>query len=136
MKTEGGTRVSPTGAERARSKRGKLAHASGLRAEMLASLLLRFKLYRILARRLKTKAGEIDLVARRGRTLVFVEVKTRQDPEIAAGSIAPHQQSRLARAASLFVARNPQWQDFDIRFDVVLVCPGRLPQHLPDAWRP
>lgn len=116
--------------------RGRAAHASGLRAEALAALFLQLKGYRILARRMKTRAGEIDLVVRRGRCLVFVEVKARGDMLAAADALLMRQRARLARAAELFVSTRPAFADHDMRFDVVLIAPRSWPRHLPDAWRP
>ncbi|MEQ8380008.1 YraN family protein [Parvibaculum sp.] len=113
---------------------GRAAHRLGLRAETLAALFLILKGYRILARRLKTPAGEIDMVVRRGRALAIVEVKAR-----AAGAeeaLQPRQQKRLERAAAHFLGRNPALAELDLRFDVVLVAPRRLPRHMADAWRP
>lgn len=113
-----------------------MAHRLGLRAEMLAAMLLRLKGYRILAQRLKTPAGEIDMVARRGRSLAIVEVKARGEPGHAAEALQARQLRRLERAAAHFLGRNPALADLDLRFDVVLVVPFRLPRHLRDAWRP
>jgi putative endonuclease len=115
---------------------GRAAHRLGLRAERRAALLLRLKGYRILATRLKTPAGEIDMVARRGRALAIIEVKARADEKGAAEALQPRQLKRLERAASHFLGRNPDLADLDLRFDVVLVTPCRLPRHIPDAWRP
>lgn len=119
-----------------RTARGRAAHASGLRAESLAALLLGLKLYRIVGRRVKTRVGEIDLIVRRGRMLVFVEVKARGNYEAAADALRRRQRARLLRAAELFVVTRPEFSDFDLRFDVVLVTPRRFPAHLADAWRP
>jgi len=113
---------------------GRAAHRLGLRAETIAALFLRLKGYRILARRLKTPAGEIDMVVRRGRALAIVEVKARAVR--AEEALLPRQQQRLERAAAHFLGRNPALADLDLRFDVVLVVPRRLPRHMPDAWRP
>lgn len=130
---EGGTR-------RGDSARGRAAHRRGLRAETLAAVWLRLKGYRILARRLKTRAGEIDLVARRGSTLAIVEVKASGQPEMAgdrgAEALLPRQQQRLVRAANHLLAMRPALAGLDLRFDLVLVAPRRLPRHLVDAWRP
>lgn len=115
---------------------GRAAHRLGLRAEMLAALLLRLKGYRILATRLKTPAGEIDMVARRGRALAIIEVKARADATAAAEALQPRQLKRLERAAAHFLGRNPALAGLDLRFDVVLVTPRRLPRHMKDAWRP
>lgn len=113
---------------------GRAAHRLGLRAETLAALFLVLKGYRILARRLKTPAGEIDMVIRRGRALAIVEVKARGAG--AEEALLPRQQKRLERAAAHFLGRNPALAELDLRFDVVLVMPRRLPRHMADAWRP
>jgi putative endonuclease len=119
-----------------RAARGRAAHASGLRAESLAALLLRLKLYRVVGRRVKTRLGEIDMIVRRGKTLVFVEVKSRGDYGMAAESLDLRQRGRLARAAEAFAATRAEFAGFDMRFDVVLVMPRRWPVHLRDAWQP
>jgi putative endonuclease len=116
--------------------RGLAAHRFGHRAETVAALYLRLKGYRILARRLKTHAGEIDMVVRRGRALVIVEVKASADGERAVEALLPRQQQRLIRAASHLLAMRPALADLHLRFDLVLVAPRRLPRHLVDAWRP
>jgi putative endonuclease len=112
---------------------------NGRAAEIVASLLLLCKGYRVLARRFSTGAGtgagEVDLIARRGRTLAFVEVKSRPDLNTAAESIRPEQRRRIARAAESYVARRPELGGLDVRFDAILVAPGRLPRHVPGAWR-
>ena len=104
-------------------------------AESLAALMLRLKGYAILTRRYRCPVGEIDLVARRGHTLAMVEVKARASAEDAAFAITPHQQKRIARAADHFLAANPRYTGFKLRFDAVLSVPGRWPRHVPDAWR-
>ena len=83
------------------------AERHGHRSEAIAAWWLRLKLYRIVARRYRTAAGEIDLIVRRGRTLVFVEVKARADFRVAAEAVSPRQQHRIARAASQFLAARP-----------------------------
>ncbi|SDG29846.1 putative endonuclease [Limimonas halophila] len=106
----------------------------GWRAETLAAWWLRLKGYRILARRHATPVGEIDLIARRGRCLAFVEVKARPDSATARHAIAPRQRRRIARAAEAYLQRRPELHGHDLRFDAVLVVPGRWPQHLPNAF--
>jgi len=106
------------------------AERRGRRAESLAAWLLRLKGYRVLARRYKTPAGEIDLVMKRGRTVVFVEVKQRPDEIAALEAITPAARQRIARAAALWVSRHPAAATLDQRFDIVLACPGRIPRHL------
>ena len=109
--------------------------AWGRLAEALAAWRLRLAGYRILAHRFRTPIGEIDLIARRGTTLAFVEVKARRELADALGAITPHQQKRTLRAAELFLLRHPDHAACTVRFDVVAVRPWRLPSHLEDAWR-
>ncbi len=107
----------------------------GRRAERLAALMLRLKGYAILSRRYRCPVGEIDLVARRGRTLAMVEVKARANAEDAAFAVTPTQRQRIARTAEHFLAANPHYTNHQVRFDAILSVPGRWPQHVPDAWR-
>ena len=109
--------------------RRRAAEIRGRRAEALAALFLRLKFYRILARRYRTPAGEIDLIAKRGKTIVFVEVKTRDEEGIAIEAITGKGRRRIARAAELWVAAHPAAAGLDLRFDVVVVLPRRLPRH-------
>lgn len=104
-------------------------------AEGLAVAWLRLSGYRVLARGYRTSLGEIDIIARRGRRLVFVEVKYRQTSADAAAALSPTQQARIARAAGLFIARNPDYSDFEMRFDVILAARWRRPRRIVDAWR-
>lgn len=108
----------------------------GRLAEAVALWLLRCKGYRILARDLRLEVGEIDIVARRGRVLAAVEVKRRDELAAAAEAVLGRQRRRIARALAAYAARNPRLAGLDWRFDVVLLARGRLPLHLPDAWRP
>lgn len=111
------------------------AERRGRRAETLAALWLRLKGYRILARRYRTPVGEVDLIARRGRALAFVEVKARRDLATALEAVGRRQRERTLRAALLFLARNPGAAECDLRFDIVVIRPRRLPHHLVDAWQ-
>jgi putative endonuclease len=106
---------------------------AGRRAETVAAWWLRAKGFGIVATRYRTRVGEIDLVARRGRLVVFVEVKRRHDADAAAASVTGRQRQRILRAAEQFLAAQ-RLQDVDIRFDVVLVAPGRLPLHIAGAF--
>jgi putative endonuclease len=108
----------------------------GLSAESRAAMLLIAKAYRIVARRWKTPLGEIDIVARRRRTLVFAEVKARASHDEAAEAISERSRRRIVAAAELWLAHRPQDADCDIRFDVILVAPGKLPRHIPNAFDP
>ena len=106
----------------------------GLSAESRAAMLLIAKGYRIAARRWKTPLGEIDIVARRRRVVVFVEVKARARPDDAAEAVTERARRRIIAAAELWLAHHPRDQGCDVRFDVVLVAPGRIPQHIPNAF--
>ncbi len=120
-----------------RHERKQAAERRGRRSEMWAALILMVKGYRILGRRVRTRVGEIDLVARAPTGLVcFVEVKARPEGRAAAESVGPQQQARIARAAQLYLAGRPGLARKGVRFDIVTVCPGRMPRHLRDAWRP
>lgn len=115
----------------ARRKAYRLGHS----AEWRAVWRLRLAGYTILARRYRTKLGEIDIVARRGDVLCFVEVKARREVLAAADALGRQQFGRVARAASLFIARHPRYAVHSVRFDAVLIG-GLWPRHLPDVWRP
>jgi putative endonuclease len=106
----------------------------GLSAESRAAMFLIAKAYRILARRWKTPFGEIDIIARRRHTLVFVEVKARATLEEGAEAVTAHSQQRIINAAELWLAHHPNDGKGDIRFDVVVVTPGKIPYHIPNAF--
>jgi len=116
-----------------RLRRERLAYGAG--AETLCTLALRLQGYRILARRFRAPVGEIDIVARRGALLSFVEVKARRDFDRAAEALGPRQRRRIHRAALQFLKRRPDLAGCAIRFDVMLVAPWRWPRHVADAWR-
>lgn len=110
------------------------AERRGRRTEAMSALYLRLSGWRLLDHRVRTGAGEIDLVARRGGILAFVEVKQRHSLEAARHAITPRQQTRLIRAASLWRSRNGQWLDLQPRFDV-FIWPGRgWPRHIQGAF--
>ena len=106
----------------------------GISAESRAAAFLIAKGFRILARRWRSPLGEIDIVARRRRLLVFAEVKARPTIDKAAESVNVRQRRRIAAAAEIWLAANPDDSIRDIRFDVILVVPGKLPQHIPAAF--
>lgn len=111
------------------------ARQRGIAAETLCLWLLRLKGYRILARDLRTPVGEIDIVARRGNTLVAVEVKRRETLEDAADAIGRDQRRRILRALGWFAQRQPDGERLELRFDAMLLDGGLLPHHIRDAWR-
>jgi putative endonuclease len=114
--------------------RRRAAEASGRKAEAIAAWWLRLKLYRVLARRYRSGAGEIDLIVRRGRTLVFVEVKQRPSEEAGIAAVKPAARKRIARAAELWIGKHPAFAGLDRRFDVVVAVPGRRPRHLVSVF--
>lgn len=83
-----------------------------------------------------TGAGEVDLIVRRGKTLVFVEVKKRSTEEKGRLAIRPKNQSRIQRTSEVFLARHPKYQKFTIRYDAILISSKHFPKHLKNAWRP
>jgi putative endonuclease len=106
----------------------------GLSAESRAAAYLVAKGYRIAARRWRSPAGEVDIVARRRNVLVFVEVKARPNFDDAAYSVTDRQKLRIAGAAAAWLAHHPEDAQRDVRFDAMLVAPGRLPRHIPAAF--
>ncbi len=106
----------------------------GISAESRAAAFLIAKGFRILARRWKSPAGEIDIVARRRSLLVFVEVKARNSLDEAAELVLPRQRQRIAAAAEVWLAMRPDDTVQDFRFDAILVAPGKLPRHIPAAF--
>jgi len=112
----------------------QVAFAPGLSAESRAAALLIAKGYRIVARRFRSPVGEIDIVARRGRALIFVEVKARGRLEDAAEAVIVRQQRRIIAAAEAWLASHPDDINCDIRFDVMLVAPRSLPRHIVAAF--
>jgi len=110
------------------------AEARGHRGEAWAAWWLRLKGHRILGRRVKTHAGEIDLITLCPfGPVCFVEVKARASARAAAEAVTPEQRTRIARAASLYLASRPALARRGARFDIVTIA--GLPRHLPDAWR-
>jgi putative endonuclease len=140
-----------------RARNRQRAYLSGRRAERIACWLLRAKGYRILAVNWRCRAGEVDILARRGRVLAAVEVKRRASG-LAAGegagdaalfAISPHQQARVARAAEAFAARRADCRDLELRLDAITVTEPTSwpwaalaralqwgwPRHFPAAWQ-
>lgn len=107
----------------------------GRRGEWLAAWYLRLKGWRILAQRVKTPRGEIDLIARRGSTVAFVEVKWRARAAGLDQAIDEYRLRRVAAAAEALAHRYTRQGDCP-RIDVLLLAPGRLPRHITNAWMP
>ena len=122
------------------TEKRRRAYRFGARAERLAELALRLKGYRILARRFRAPGGEIDIIACRGEVVAFVEVKARPSHQAALEAVTGAQRSRIASACRSFLASNPPnlppAHRLTLRFDIILVRPGRWPVHIPGAWEP
>ena len=115
----------------------RAAETRGRKGEGLAALMLALKGYRVLGKRVRTHAGELDLVARAPSGVIcFIEVKARPHATEAAEAVAPRQRERIARAASLYLGARPALRHKGVRFDAILIAPRRWPLHLKDAWRP
>jgi putative endonuclease len=123
----------PAPAQGARPER-QVAFRTGISAESRAAAFLLAKGFRILARRWRSGVGEIDIVARRRALLIFVEVKARETLDDAAWSVTDRQRARIIAAAEAWLARFPDPRIQDIRFDAMLVAPGRIPRHIPAAF--
>jgi len=112
----------------------QIAFRTGISAESRAAAFLIAKGFRILARRWRSPVGEIDIIACRRSLLVFVEVKARDRLDDAAWSVTDRQRLRIAAAAEVWLAQNADDRIRDIRFDAMLVAPGRIPRHIPAAF--
>jgi len=113
----------------------KRAQKRGKNAETLAAWWLRLKGFRIISRSFRRPVGEIDIIARRGQLLCFVEVKSRAKEAQALAAVTAKQQSRIARAARAFLQQRSDLAGLTMRFDILVIAPGRLPRHLKGAWR-
>lgn len=121
-----------------RVRLGGLSHRAGHRSEWLAAAWLMLRGYQILGFRLKSRAGEIDILARRGKTLAVVEVKQRADLETAARALTPDQYERLLSAGRAVLRQRRSLAGHVLRIDMVALAPGRFPRHrrgvVPWGW--
>ena len=112
---------------------------SGKLAEDIAAFCLMCKGYKIVARNYVTgrgtRAGEIDIIAAKGKTLIFVEVKKRPTRTQARYAIDGKNQTRVVRASAVFLARRPQYQNYAIRYDAVIYGNSLWPTHIQNAWQ-
>lgn len=114
--------------------RRRKAQRRGHFSEYLAAAWLILKGYRVLAIRHRTPLGEIDVIARRGEVVAFVEVKARRDERTALDAVSRTAQSRIRNASDLWILRYPDAAFIVQRYDIVAVTPWRLPSHFPDAF--
>ena len=114
------------------------SYVRGKFSEFLARTYMRLHGFRIVSKNYitgrGTTAGEIDFIAKRGKLLVFAEVKQRTTLENAAYAIKPAQQQRLIRGAKSFLKSNPQYAVYDLRFDAILITFPLSVRHIPNAW--
>ncbi|MFN7112117.1 MAG: YraN family protein, partial [Brevundimonas sp.] len=118
-----------------RQAKGGAAFKAGHAAEWVTALWLMLKGYQVLGFRLKTRSGEIDLLARRGRILAVVEVKRRTTLNAALLALKPAQHDRLVAAGEAVRRNRPALQPLDLRIDMVALAPGRFPRHLRGVQR-
>ncbi|MHA7775519.1 YraN family protein [Roseibium sp. M-1] len=116
------------------SDRRRKAQTLGLHAETYAAWYLRLTGWRILKRRYKTSSGEIDIIAKRRKTVAFIEVKARKTREAALEAVTPASQKRISRAARFFVTRHPKAGFYTLRFDIVIIRPWALPERIANAF--
>ncbi len=116
------------------AKKRKQTYEAGLFAEFLAKIILRLKGYSLLEERYKTQAGEIDLIAKRGAHISFVEVKYRKTLEEAAFSLSDHQKKRINKAALIWLSKQSDLRYDSLSFDVILCAPWTFPTHMKNAF--
>lgn len=110
------------------------AEKRGRSAETMACWYLRLRGWRILARRVRVPGGEVDIVARRGRTVAFIEVKARASEDAVAFALDDYRLRRVAVAAERLTPRYLREGD-DVRIDALFIVPGRWPRHLANVWQ-
>jgi len=114
---------------------GRRAYAAGQDAEALAAAALTAEGWALLGQRIRTEAGEIDLIAEREDLLAFIEVKARPSLAEAAFALGPRQRARLVAAADAWLAANPGHGAAGMRFDVMLVAADGTIRRIADAFR-
>ncbi len=105
----------------------------GFFAEYFAIFLYKLKFYKILHHRKKYFIGEIDIIAVRAKKIIFIEVKARKG-KFNENIISYHQQNRIRKSAELFLSNNPQYYNYDVRFDLVFIQPYNFPLIIKNAW--
>ena len=124
----------PPSPSKPRSSFRRFAETAGRRGEFWAALFLRAKLYRIIATRVKTPVGEIDLIAQRWGVTVFVEVKSRSFSHQEGEALLAVNRRRIIHAAQLWLTRHPRLAETDLRFDVIFLAPFAWPRHIVNAF--
>ena len=124
----------PPSPPKPKSSKHIAAQLGGHRGEALAAWYLRLQLYRIVAQRYKTPVGEIDLIAQRFGTTVFIEVKARSRKSGYAEALEAVNTSRIVRAAQYWLAKHPAMAETSFRFDVIFLAPRSWPRHVINAF--
>jgi putative endonuclease len=124
----------PPSPSKPRSSVRRFHESAGRRGEFWAALFLTLKLYRITGRRVKTPVGELDLVAERFGTIVFVEVKSRGFSHQQAEALGAVNRRRIVNAARFWLSRHPERVDSPMRFDVIFLAPFTWPRHIVAAF--
>ncbi len=119
----------------ARQARGRQAHTQGMVAEHVAASALEDDGWIVRARRLRTEAGEIDLIAEKDGLLAIIEVKARPTLAGAAEALSPRQRARLMAAADIILAAHPDWGAHGVRFDLLIVDGNENVRRIVDAFR-
>ena len=125
--------MQPSGS-RPKSKARVAAYLQGRRGERWAARYLRLKLFRIIETRYKTPVGEIDLVAERWGTIVFVEVKARNSTGSLEEALRAVNQRRITQAAQFWIAKHPRYAVSGMRFDVIFLARRSWPRHVINAF--
>ena len=119
-----------------RADKRRRAYRKGHQGEWLAAWILRIKAFRIVARRFKTKSGEVDLIARRGDLVLMVEVKARPTLEQAMDAVPPSALKRIEAAGDEWLARQKDHARLSVRYDLIAVLPRRWPVHVTAIHMP
>ena len=112
----------------------KSTYKFGLFAESIAIVFLMLKGYSIVAKRYKTPLGEIDIIAKKAKSLIGIEVKARRKEFDISEVITRKQKKRIVNGIKMFLSKNQQYNDYTIRFDVIAVRPFRIPKHIINFW--
>jgi putative endonuclease len=110
------------------------AERHGRFSEYLAALFLLTRGYRLMAFRYRTKVGEVDIVARRGDLVAFVEVKARRELMAGVDAVGFTSQSRIRAAGDQWLRHQPDAANLSYRYDIIVVQPWRWPRHFPDSF--
>ncbi|MGI9402397.1 MAG: YraN family protein [Rhizobiaceae bacterium] len=120
--------------ERGNRAKRRAAVARGTRGEWLAAIYLRLRGYSIEERNFRCKSGEIDIVARKGDQISFVELRARRKENDALDAVGIQAQRRISNAAKIWISRRRDHDRLSWQFDIIAIVPGRWPQHFPQAF--